>query len=80
MLEMYLGVFNEATGRGLEFYLDKYPAFVETCRYIKFISNIWKIISVRTPSKGIFKCKLSLKLTLLVLKHETNLSLHIKVD
>ena len=46
MLEMYLGVFNEATGRGLEFYSDKYPAFIETCRHAKFISNIWKIISI----------------------------------
>ena len=27
-----------------------------------------------------FKCKLSLKLTVLVLKHKTNLSFHIKVD
>ena len=87
MLEMCLGVFNETTGRGLEFYLDKYPAFIETCRYVKFISNIWKVISVKTPSKGallcykiVFKYKLSLKLTLLVLKHETNLSFHIKVD
>ena len=87
MLEMYLGVFNKATDRGLEFYSDKYPAFIETYRYVKFISNIWKIISVKTPSKGVllcykivFKCKLSLKLTLLVLQHETNLSLHIKVD
>ena len=87
MLEMYLGIFNEATGRGLEFYADKYPAFIETCRYVRFISNIWKIISVKTPSKGVllcykivFKCKLSLKLTLLVLKLESNLSLHIKVD
>ena len=44
MLEMYLAVFNEATGRGLEFYSDKYPAFIETCRYVKLTSNIRKII------------------------------------
>ena len=30
MLEMYLGVFNEAISHGIEFYSDKYPAFIET--------------------------------------------------
>ena len=49
-----LGVFSESTAHGLDFYSSEYAPFAETARYVKFIGNIWKIVSLKTPSKG--KC------------------------
>ena len=46
------GVFSELTVRGLEFYSDSHPSLKDTARYIKFILNIWKIMSLKSPSKG----------------------------
>ena len=46
------GVFSESTVRSLEFYSDSHPSFKDTARYIKFILNIWKIMSLKSPSKG----------------------------
>ena len=45
------GVFSKLTVRGLEFYSDSHPSFKDTARYIKFILNIWKIMSLKSPSK-----------------------------
>ena len=52
-------VFSEATALGLEMYSAESPGFLETANFVKFISNIWKIMSVRTPYKGKFvtNCK-----------------------
>ena len=46
------GVFSESTVRGLEFYSDSHPSFKDTAGYIKFILNNWKIMSLKSPSKG----------------------------
>ena len=46
------GVFSESTVRGLEFYSDSHPSFKDTAKYIKFILNIWKIMSLKSSSKG----------------------------
>ena len=53
-VNVYLDVFSESTARGLEYYSKDHPAFMETARYVKFISNIWKIMSVKSPFKGMF--------------------------
>ena len=45
------GVISESTVRGLEFYSGSHPSFKDTARYIKFILNIWKIMSLKS-SKG----------------------------
>ena len=47
-----VGVFYESTVRGLQFYSDGHPEFADTARYLNFISNIWKILSVKAPYKG----------------------------
>ena len=47
-----LSVFSESTANGLKYYGKIYPAFLETSRYVKFISNIWNILSVKFPSKA----------------------------
>jgi len=47
------GIFSESTVRGLEFYGKSNPAFYETARFLKFVGNIWKIMSVKSPSKGV---------------------------
>ena len=47
------GVFSESTVRGLKFYSDSHPSFKDTARYIKFILNIWKIKSLKSPSKDV---------------------------
>ena len=47
-----LGVFSESTAHALEFYAEENPGFVSTSKFVKFISNIWKIMPVRTPKKG----------------------------
>ena len=44
-------VFHESTVRGLQFYSDGHPEFADTARYLNFISNIWKILSVKAPYK-----------------------------
>ena len=49
---MLSGVFSESTARGLEYYSKDYPAFMETARFVKFICNIWKIMSVKSSLKG----------------------------
>jgi len=50
----FLGVFSESTSLGLKHYVTTYPAFCETARYIDFITNLWKIMSVKAPYKGNF--------------------------
>ena len=59
------GVFRESTVQGLEFYSDSHPSFKGTARYIKFILNIWKIMSLNSPSKGM-RCILMLCNALLI--------------
>jgi len=46
-------VFSESTARGLRFYADKYPNFANAVTFEEFISNLWKIMSLKTPNKGI---------------------------
>ena len=48
-----LGIFSESTARGLEFYSTVHPGFMETAQYVKFVNNIWKIMSVKAPFKGL---------------------------
>ena len=47
-----LGVFSESTARGLKFYSDTNPAWLQTSKYIKFILDIWKVVSVKSSFKG----------------------------
>ena len=65
----FVGVFHESTIRGLEFYSEEHPQFVETARYLKFISTIWKILSVKAPYKGMLS---NFKLS----KNNTRVELH----
>ena len=37
----------------LEYDAEKNPGFIGTSKFVKFISNIWKTMSVTTPKKGI---------------------------
>jgi len=54
-----LGVFGESTVRGLRFYSKEIPDFLETAAYVEFIGNVWKVISLKTPSKGNTTCSLT---------------------
>ena len=38
--------------RGLQYHSETHPDFAGTARYLNFISNIWKIVSVKAPYKG----------------------------
>lgn len=44
------GVFSESTIRGLQFY-DK-AGWKETAAFIEFVLRMWKIVAVKSPSKG----------------------------
>ena len=46
------GVFSESTVKALEYYGKEYPDFLETARFVKFVLAIWKLMSLKTPSKG----------------------------
>ena len=48
----FLGIFNESTARALEFYAKDHKPFLETSRFVTFIMNVWKIISVKSKAKG----------------------------
>lgn len=49
---LHAGVFSDSTVCGLEYYASKYPNFAETARFVKFIKNIWDIMSVKSTNKG----------------------------
>ena len=46
------GVFSESMVLALEFYNKNYPEFLETAPFLKFVLNVWKVMSLKTPSKG----------------------------
>lgn len=50
--KFFTGVFSESTARALTFYASEYPEFASTARYVTFIGNLWKILSVKTSFKG----------------------------
>ena len=69
------GVFSELTVRGLKFYSDSHPSFKDTARYIKFIFNIWKIMSLNSPSTGM-RCILILCNVLLIYGYSNDSKKH----
>ena len=48
------GVFSESTYCGLIYYAETHAGFTETAQYVQLIANIWKVLSVKAPYKGIF--------------------------
>ena len=48
-----LSIFHESTVTALKFY--KEPGWEETAAYAEVIVNVWKIVSVKNPSKGFHK-------------------------
>ena len=44
-------------------YDSKNPEFAETSKFVKFITNVWKTMSIRTPEKGIVYVLKSFKLS-----------------
>ena len=48
-----LDEFNKSTAHALEYDAEKNPGFVGTSKFVKFISNVWKTMSIATPTKGI---------------------------
>ena len=46
------GIFHQSTIFTLEMHSDEIPALLETSRLLKFIGNIWKILSVKSKFKG----------------------------
>ena len=60
---LLLGVFSEPIACALEMYKGENPGFTETAKFVKFIFNIWKIMSIRTPEKGIVCVMKSFKLS-----------------
>ena len=48
----FLGVFSESTARGLRFYASQISEFCNTASFVEFIGNLWKVMSLKTPSKG----------------------------
>ena len=69
------GVFSESIVRGLKFYSDSHPSFKDTARYIKRILNIWKIMSLKSPSKGM-RCVLILCNVLLIYGYSNDSKKH----
>ena len=59
MIVIFIGVLSESTVLGLKHYASICPEFAETTRYVEFISNVWKIMSVKAPYKGICNSLLS---------------------
>ena len=51
----FVGVFSESTARALEYYAKDYPELLETSRFVKYINDLWKVMSLKTPSKGMFE-------------------------
>ena len=49
---IFPGVFNESTVRSLTFYGKDHPEFLDTAKYVEFILNLWKVMSLKPPSKG----------------------------
>ena len=41
-------MFSEST-----YYAGTHAGFMETAQYVQFIANIWKVLSVKAPDKGI---------------------------
>ena len=48
----FSAIFSESTAAGLDHYAGLYPAWRNTAKFVKFILNIWKVVSVKSPSKG----------------------------
>ena len=48
----FSGVFSESTYHALQFHSKTCPDFLPTSRFVKFVLDIWKIMSLKTPSKG----------------------------
>ena len=55
-----LDVFKKSAAHALEYDAEKNPEFVGTSKFMKFISNIWKTMSVTTPKKGISGCQMQI--------------------
>ena len=52
------GVFSESTARALSYYSTIYPDFAGTGNFVTFINKLWKVMSLKTPSKGMKCCKI----------------------
>ena len=52
MTSCIAGIFSESAARGLMHHAASYPGFLETARFVTFITNIWKIMSVKASHKG----------------------------
>ena len=55
-ITLFLSVFifcvsNESTVRGLNFYGKNYQECLDAAKYVEFILNLWKVMSLKTPSK-----------------------------
>ena len=46
-------MFSESTYCALTYYADSHAGLMETARYVQFIANIWKVLSVKAPYEGI---------------------------
>ena len=46
-------MFSESTYCALIYYADTHAEFMEAAQYVQFMANIWKVLSVKAPYKGI---------------------------
>ena len=44
-------VFSESTVAALRFY-HVTPSWLDTANFVEFVTNLWKILNVKTPCKG----------------------------
>lgn len=48
----FAGIFSESTALGLEFYGKQFPEFLQSARFVRFVVDVWKTLSLKNPSKG----------------------------
>ena len=53
MLSFFLGLFSESTAHALQLYSDEYPELLQTYKFVQFVGNLWKIMSLNLHQKVI---------------------------
>ena len=54
-VKLSLAVFDDTTSSALDFYSNTIDSWKETSAFIKYITSLWKILNVKTPTIGAHK-------------------------
>ena len=65
-----LGVFSDSTAHALQLFADANLGFEGTAKFVKMISSIWKIMTVKTPYKGQLNNACFSKKVILIIRSE----------